>query len=233
MTHPMIRLLSVLSLTLASPAALAQTVSGEAQIVDGDTLTIEGQRIRLFGIDAPEGDQTCDRNGERWACGEVSAQQLRSLVAGSTVTCEQQDIDQYGRIVAICRAGRYDLGKTMVEYGYATAFRRYSDLYVGDELRAKAGRRGLWSSTFDLPEQHRLAQQAEREPQPARQRSTPTRASAATANYNCMIKGNRNRRGEWIYHLPGRPYYDQTRAEELFCTEAEARAAGYRASRAR
>lgn len=53
------------------------------------------------------------------------------LVGGSTVTCEQQDIDRYDRIVAICRAGRYDLGQTMVEYGYATAFRRYSDRYAG------------------------------------------------------------------------------------------------------
>ena len=53
-------------------------------------------------------------------------------------------------------------------------------------------------------------------------------ASAVRQNSSCNIKGNRNRKGQWIYHLPGMPYYDQTRAEEMFCTEAQAQAAGYR-----
>lgn len=44
----------------------------------------------------------------------------------------------------------------------------------------------------------------------------------------CNIKGNRDRRGQWIYHVPAMPYYDQTRAEDIFCNEAEAQAAGYR-----
>ena len=57
------------------------------------------------------------------------------------------------------------------------------------------------------------------------------RAEAASGP-GCLIKGNRNRRGEWIYHLPGKPYYSETRAEEMFCSEAEAQAAGYRRSRA-
>jgi len=228
----MIRLTCLLVLALTSPTARAQTVAGTAQIVDGDTLTIDGQRIRLFGIDAPESDQSCVRRSEHWDCGATATEQLRSLTDGNTVSCEQQDIDQYGRIVAICRAGRYDLGRTMVEYGYATAFRRYSDIYVDGELRAQAARRGLWSSTFEIPEQHRLTQQATREPAPSLQSSPQRPASAPAGEFNCTIKGNRNRRGEWIYHLPGRPYYDQTRAEELFCSEAEARAAGYRPSRA-
>lgn len=102
----MIRWLSAFTLLLAPHGIAAQTIVGQAEVVDGDTLTIEGQRIRLFGVDAPEGNQTCDRNGERWVCGEVAAQQLRSLIESSTVSCDQRDIDQYGRIVAVCRAGR-------------------------------------------------------------------------------------------------------------------------------
>ena len=50
----------------------------------------------------------------------------------------------------------------------------------------------------------------------------------ARASGNCSIKGNRNRKGQWIYHVPGMPYYDRTRPEEIFCTEAEAGAAGKR-----
>jgi endonuclease YncB( thermonuclease family) len=229
----MIRIICLLCLAFMSSAAPAQTVAGAAQIVDGDTLTIGGQRIRLFGVDAPESDQTCERRGESWACGETATEQLRSLTDGNSVSCEQQNIDQYGRIVAICRAGRYELGRTMVEYGYATAFRRYSEIYADDELRAKAAGRGLWSSTFELPEQHRQAQQAPTDAALGRQGGAQVPASASADNHNCMIKGNRNRRGEWIYHLPGSPYYEQTRAEDVFCTETQARAAGYRASRAR
>ena len=70
------------------PSALhAQVVSGTATAIDGDSLSVSGVTIRLFGIDAPEGKQTCDRNGQAWPCGEAAAGQLRSLVEGQTVTC--------------------------------------------------------------------------------------------------------------------------------------------------
>ena len=66
----------------------------------------------------------------------------------------------------------------------------------------------------------------------AQKRSAPRVVSrddwSGRASGGCNIKGNRNRKGQWIYHVPGMPYYDATRAEEVFCTEAEARAAGYR-----
>lgn len=54
------------------------------------------------------------------------------------------------------------------------------------------------------------------------------RQATAARSSACNIKGNHSRRGEWIYHLPGMPYYEQTRPEAMFCTEAEAQAAGYR-----
>jgi hypothetical protein len=96
------------------------------------------------------------------------------------------------------------------------------------EVRAKATKQGMWRSSFDLPEYYRIAQQ----PEPSGQRPsasaarTPAQRSAAAGG--CVTKANRNRRGQWIYRLPGMPYYDATRAEEMFCTEAEAQAAGYR-----
>ena len=140
--------------------------------------------------------------------------------------CEGRDTDQYGRLVAVCTAAGYELNRAMVQSGWATAFHRYSEDYAGDEARAKAGRLGIWDSSFDLPENYRAAREA---PAPALAPRSPRSAAVPRQSFSgCVIKGNRNRRGQWIYHLPGMPYYDVTRAEEMFCTEAEAQAAGYR-----
>lgn len=214
----------------ASPAAAA-TVSGPATVIDGDTLEIEGQRIRLFGIDAPEANQQCYRGAESWACGQASADELRGLIGTSELTCSGHEVDQYGRLLAACTMAAMDLNKLMVAQGWAIAFRRYSDAYVVDQARAQGAKLGMWSSTFVSPEEHRAAEREAASPTPA---SRQPRADAArSSSTGCVIKGNRSRRGEWIYHLPGMPYYEQTRAEEMFCSEADAQAAGYRRSRAR
>lgn len=224
----MIRVLLASAFLLPTPA-LAQTLSGTGQVVDGDSLSVGGISVRLFGIDAPEGKQTCDRGGDQWACGEEAASQLRMLVGSNVVECRGQGIDTYGRTVAVCRADGFELNKTMVEQGWATAFRKYSQEYVVEEMRAKAERRGIWSSSFALPEDYRMAQEQRQEQRQsfvsARVRQS---APAAASSNGCVIKGNRNRKGQWIYHLPGMPYYDVTRPEEIFCTEAQAQAAGYR-----
>jgi endonuclease YncB( thermonuclease family) len=221
-------LLTLAAGLIAAPAA-AETVSGSATVTDGDTLEIGERRIRLFGIDAPEAQQTCDRRGETWACGEESANQLRALIGSKQVACTGDETDQYGRLVAVCSVGYLELNKTMVAEGWATAFRKYSAAYVADEIRAGSGRRGLWASDFVLPESYRMGQAAEGRPAVTEERPRATRQTSLT----CAIKGNHSRRGEWIYHLPGMPYYEQTRAEEMFCTEAEAQAAGYRRARTR
>lgn len=161
--------------------------------------------------------------------------QLRELVASKEVFCQGQEKDAYGRLLAVCTAGRDELNKTIVEQGWATAFRKYSDSYAATETRARQAKLGIWSSTFLLPEDYRRANQ------PAEQRARQGAArpqSVASASRGqqrgggCAIKGNRSRRGEWIYHLPGMAYYEETRPEEIFCTEAAALAAGYRRSRA-
>lgn len=224
----MIRGFFVCALLIPGPA-LAQTLSGLGQVVDGDSLSVGGISVRLFGIDAPEGKQTCDRDGTSWACGQESASQLRLLVGSNRVECRGQGTDTYGRTVAVCWAEGFELNKTMVEQGWATAFRRYSQDYVAQETRAKAERRGIWSSNFALPEDYRMAQEPHEEPRQSfvspRLRQT---APAASSSNGCMIKANRNRKGQWIYHLPGMPYFNVTRAEEMFCSEAQAQAAGYR-----
>lgn len=214
---------------LASPVA-ANTVVGAPSVIDGDTLEINATRIRLFGIDAPEATQTCDSSGESWTCGQASAEALRGLIGGAELSCAGDDIDTYGRLIAVCAIGGVDLNQTMVAQGWAIAFREYSDAYSRDKARARAGRLGLWSSNFVSPQEYRDARREAPVSQP-RIAIRPTPRSLATQG--CLIKGNHSRRGEWIYHLPGMPYYKETRAEAMFCTEAEARAAGYRRSRAR
>ncbi|MFC0588287.1 thermonuclease family protein [Novosphingobium aquiterrae] len=209
--------------------AQAQALRGTAVAVDGDSLEVGGTRIRLFGIDAPEFDQTCKRNGETWSCGKSAKDQLAALVAGQEIECQGQGVDQYGRVLAVCWAGRDELNEAVVTQGWAVAYRDFSDAYIPAETRAKASRLGIWSSTFALPSAYRLSKL---EPAPAPVPESLARpmvkAQPPTWTGGCAIKGNRNRRGQWIYHLPGMPYYDRTRAEEMFCTEAQAQAAGYR-----
>lgn len=214
---------ALLGAPLAS--ANAQTLVGQASTVDGDSLSVGGISVRLFGIDAPEGKQTCTRGGAEWACGEEAARQLGALVDGRQVVCRGRGTDDYGRTIAVCQAAGLELNRTMVQQGWAIAFRRYSSDYVADEERARAGKRGIWNSTFTIPVDWRAA----RAPEPADPPVQTVAAShAAQASHRCTIKGNRNRKGQWIYHLPGMPYYQPTRAEEWFCSEAEAQAAGYR-----
>ena len=223
---------TVTAFTAIAPVqASAQSLRGPADVTDGDSLSVAGIRVRLFGIDAPELNQNCYENGAEVACGEMSKSQLESLIGDSEVTCHRKSTDPYGRMVAICQISGVDLGRAMVEAGWATAFRKYSQDYVPAELRARAAKSGLWQWNFQAPDDYRAAQQRREEPvQQARQQRRASSPSARRWEQGgqCVIKGNRSRRGPWIYHLPGMPYYDATRAEEYFCTEADAQAAGYR-----
>jgi len=213
--------------------ATAQIISGAASAVDGDSFDMSGARIRLFGIDAPEGRQTCRRDGSDWKCGEEATELLSSMIRSQEVTCESRDRDPYGRIVAQCTANGIDLGQVMIESGLAVALPQFTEAYVETEARARSLKAGIWSSDFQMPADYRAAHgQAPRVA--AIGQSSPLRQAAPKAlvpdpyKGGCKIKGNRNRKGQWIYHLPGMPYYEATRPEEIFCTEAQARTAGYR-----
>ncbi len=218
----------VFSLTLAGAFlsdGIAQdgtALSGLPHVIDGDSINIGDQRIRIHGIDAPEGRQTCVRDGVTWLCGQEAGQRMRALVRGSEVRCEGIDQDRYGRIVAKCFAGGRDVGEAMVFEGMALAYRQYSTDYVQAEAMAKAARRGLWSGQFVEPWDWRRGK----------------RLATASANDNaaCDIKGNISRSGERIYHVPGGAYYgrtkiDRSKGKRMFCSEAEAREAGWRKSR--
>ncbi|HAG35479.1 MAG TPA: hypothetical protein DCL34_01500 [Erythrobacter sp.] len=222
------RTLPVLLLVAFAAPAHAEVVSGPAHAVDGDTIVVYGKHVRLASIDAPELDQSCQRDGQAWACGEEAKRQLDSMIAGQTVYCQGEEVDQYGRLLGTCSANRMNLNATMVEYGWATAYRAYTSDYLAQEHRARSAKAGIWKSEFALPEQHRIAAREASRPAAT---VAPARSTMRRSNSACDIKGNRSRRGDWIYHLPGMQYYEQTRPEEIFCSEADAIAAGYRRSK--
>ena len=232
MMRPFLSALGVTACLLAWPTTgSAQTIIGPADVVDGDSLSMTGTSIRLFGIDAPEGNQICQRNGSNWACGEEAKQKLAELVQGKDIKCQQQDTDHYGRMVAICHADYLDLARTMVEGGLAIALPQFTDAYLEAETRAKHHKLGIWGSSFQEPAAWRAANPSPEPKLAPKSRMTRPAAPSSRSYRNhlgCAIKGNRNRKGEWIYHLPGMPYYEATRPEDLFCTEAQAQAAGYR-----
>lgn len=234
----MIRIASCAGLLTAllacTPAPAAESpFTGTARAMDGDSLQVGNREVRLFGIDAPEFSQTCTRNGNPWPCGEAAADQLSKLVTGKQVRCTAVDTDTHGRTVARCTVGTTDVNRTMVATGYAIAYRHYSAAYVSAEESAKANKRGIWSGTFEMPRDVRHAME---EPKPIRRGGkapnvASVRSSPSTSG-GCRIKGNRGSNG-WIYHVPGMPYYERTRAEEMFCSEADAKAAGYRRAKAK
>lgn len=226
----------LISLLVAGALATSNPIYGIARAADGDSLEINGTRVRLFGIDAPEFDQICQRSGQNWACGQASANKLKELVDGRELRCDPISEDQYGRTLGRCYVRDQEINRTMVALGLATAYRRYSQDYVEAEQSARLAKRGLWSGTFQVPSEYRHPEpiRTQREPAPAPQRSQRAAASSRSlASSGCVIKGNQSRRGEWIYHLPGMPYYEQTRPEAMFCTEAQAQAAGYRRAKVR
>ena len=231
--------LSYLALAMSALATSghAQTMEGVAVVVDGDTIEMTGTRIRLVGIDAPEAKQSCQKDGSDWACGEEATGSLSSIIDGKPIVCVAQAIDVYGRTIARCRNRIFDLGQEQLRRGMAIALDGAPEEYKDASAIAQRLRSGIWSSSFEIPADWRAANRTE-EPSVERrlerpeQRTSRPRERVFRNSYGCTIKGNRSRRGEWIYHLPGMPYYEQTRAEEMFCTESEARAAGYRRSRA-
>ena len=143
---------SVLALSAsgAVPAA-AESLAGQASVIDGDTIEIHGQRIRLFGIDAVESRQRCTRGGKQWNCGKDSAFALADRIGRSAIDCHGVERDRYGRLVAVCFKGSEDLNRWMVEQGWAVAYRRYSMDYVQAEEAARVAGRGVWSGSFDMP----------------------------------------------------------------------------------
>lgn len=142
---------------LVAVPARAGDVAGRASVIDGDTLEIHGQRIRLMGIDAPESNQLCrDEDASPYRCGATAANALHDFIAGRPVECVEVDRDRYGRGVAVCTVGGIDLSDWMVRNGLALDWPRYSKGgYAEAQGDAQRMERGVWAGSFVRPWQFR------------------------------------------------------------------------------
>ena len=139
------------TVALAEPLH-AETWTGVASVIDGDTLEIHGVRVRLEGIDAPESSQLCyDERHTAWRCGQAAARALDEFITRKTVHCETHSKDRYGRYIATCYLGRTDLNAALVATGLAVAYRKYSKRYILEEESARAANVGIWRGAFVMP----------------------------------------------------------------------------------
>jgi len=202
----------------------APVQGAEVRVIDGDTLRIGAETIRLYGIDAPEAGQPCTRNGRPWDCGGWATAQLTEILRGQSLSCRGIARDRHDRLVAVCTAGGRDINAEMVRRGAALAYRDYSTAYVEAEKEALFAQAGVWAGEVEVPATYRAAV-----------RAAAAAANERTAPPGCQIKGNISANGR-IYHRPGQEHYgdtriDPARGERWFCSEAEARAAGWRPAR--
>ena len=134
-----------------SNSVLAKTINGKPRIIDGDTIHIKSNKIRLHGIDAPETKQTCKIGNEEWYCGKQSTKELKKLINKQNVECVINDVDIYNRYVAICYVDEININQWMVKNGWAIAYRYYSKDYINEEEYADDNKLGIWKSKFIEP----------------------------------------------------------------------------------
>ena len=134
------------------------SIADSLRVVDGDTIDLNGEKIRFSGIDAPESnykgkEQTCLINETIIKCGKLSKEFLIKKIGTNKVTCKREEKpDQYNRILAECFVNGESLSKILVKNGYAFDYARYSKKkYAQDQEYAKTNKLGLWSMTFELP----------------------------------------------------------------------------------
>jgi endonuclease YncB( thermonuclease family) len=157
LSSPLKRAACALLIALSAAPAAARDLVGQVSVVDGDTLDIHDERIRLWGVDAPESSQLCSSRDRRpYRCGALSANTLDTFTRGKTLRCTPIDEDRYGRIVARCTFGKIDLGQMLVSRGLAVEEPQYSHgRYAADQLAARRAGRGIWAGRFVEPSFYR------------------------------------------------------------------------------
>jgi len=152
-----IGLLTALMVLASSGVALPAELTGQASVIDGDTLEIHGTRVRLWGIDAPESTQLCrGADSNLYRCGAKAANELDAFIAQRPVSCKPVSQDQYGRMVATCSVGDTDLGEWLVRSGLALDWPHYSrGHYDAAQYAADRAGRGIWAGSYVEPWSYR------------------------------------------------------------------------------
>ena len=201
--------------------------SGEhLQVIDGDTLQVGGDVVQLYGIDAPELGQLCDSNGRLWHCGMEAALALHKLVTldRSSLRCspwsnEANRATAPTRAPQVCKVGNQDVAVLTLHTGNSLALPGAFPDYVEAERQARDAALGIWHSDFVLPWEWRAGVQS------------PQRRSDSSGE--CNIKGVFGAAGQQLYYVPTDAEYqaitiDPKLGETLFCSDDEARRAGWR-----
>lgn len=198
----------------------ASAISGRASVVSGDLLRVDGHLIRLTGVEQPDAKHPCfKQNGRRWNCNAAARAALDKIVAGRTVACTASGEDSEGRTLAACRAGDNDVAEALVRGGYVFAAPGFFASYASAEKEARAAKVGLWQGETVRPEEWRVQVWEEAK------RSAPD---------GCPIKGF-SRASDKMYAMPWQQAYDSAKmrtvkGDRWFCSEDDARAAGFKAS---
>ena len=129
--------------------------AGNLKIVDGDTIILNGEKIRFSGIDTPELKQTCLQGDQKVLCGMSAKMLLVKKIGNNTLKCIKEGKDVYKRTLAECFVNGESLSKFLVRSGYAFAYRKYSTKFIEDEEYAKKNKKGMWSMTFEYPWDYR------------------------------------------------------------------------------
>jgi endonuclease YncB( thermonuclease family) len=208
---------------------------------DADSMTLDGRTYRLDGIDAPEIDQTrIDGEGETYPCGRVAVQVRKEFIAGRTIHCDDLGPDPAYSSWRIgqCSVGEIELNRWLVKEGWAINFEPYArGRFKGEEDGARVDHLGIWEGCFVAPRDFR--RQNKRTPQLLGSSCPPDAreklfAAEVPMPPGCETKGKYALRAwpHWsIFHVPGCGSYGRTRKpDRWFCSEEEARAAGFRRS---
>lgn len=138
------------ALALAGVAAQAASepsgvVAGDARVIDADILIVGGERVILWGVDAPERSQACSLNGRVWGCYDAARRALESLAGRGAVSCTLLgEADPFGRRHGLCLSGDEDLAAELVRAGLALAYTEQTTEYEALQFEAIGAGVGLW-----------------------------------------------------------------------------------------
>lgn len=136
-----------------APSFSAEKGQGKVYVVDGDTFHINGQKIRIWGIDAVELHQTCLKSGQSYECGKSARFHLQSVIGKNVPICTARPKSpKETRTVGSCQVDGKDIGREMVKSGWALDYKHFSKgEYAAEEREARENKRGIWSGEFENP----------------------------------------------------------------------------------